>query len=72
MVQVAEALADQLTASHLLLQVHDELIFEATQGELPVLARLVRRIMEQAIPLDVPVTVTLKAGPNWLDLKEFK
>ncbi|MBI3996132.1 MAG: DNA polymerase I [Candidatus Omnitrophica bacterium] len=68
MVQVAEALARERLKSQMLLQVHDELVFESPRGEVARLVPLVRRIMEGAIALDVPLTVTVKAGPNWLDL----
>jgi DNA polymerase-1 len=72
MVQIAAAISPGLPASHMVLQVHDELIFETTRQELSALCGVVRRVMEQALPLSVPVTVTLKAGPNWLDLKELR
>ncbi len=70
MVQVAEALERERLESRMVLQVHDELVFEAPQRELQALMPLVRRVMEGAITLDVPLTVTMKAGPNWLDLTE--
>ncbi|OGX28807.1 MAG: DNA polymerase I [Omnitrophica WOR_2 bacterium RIFCSPHIGHO2_02_FULL_67_20] len=72
MVQLAAALGEQRLASRMVLQVHDELVFEAPGAELTALALLVRRVMEGAIRLDVPLTVTLKAGPNWLELSEVK
>ena len=72
MVQLGRRLDEQRLASRMVLQVHDELVFEAPRAELPALALLVRRAMEGAIRLDVPLTVTLKAGPNWLDLTEFQ
>ena len=56
----------------MVLQVHDELVFEAPQAELTTLSAVVRRVMEGAIRLTVPLTVTLKAGPNWLDLAEIQ
>ncbi|MDP3703369.1 MAG: DNA polymerase I, partial [Candidatus Omnitrophota bacterium] len=68
MVQVAAALAQHPLASRMVLQVHDELVFETTREEQHTLIPLVRRIMEGAIVLDVPLEVTMKAGPNWLDL----
>ncbi len=52
-------------ASRMLLQVHDELVFETSEAELPELATLVRDVMEAALPLDIPLTVDLKAGENW-------
>ena len=68
MVQLDERLRQDRLAGRMVLQVHDELVFETPRGELDRLARLVRETMEGAIALDVPLTVTLKAGPNWLDL----
>jgi DNA polymerase-1 len=68
MVQIDLELSRQRLRSRMLLQVHDELVFEAPREELPQLAALVKRTMEGALALDVPLTVTLKAGPNWLDL----
>ena len=56
----------------MLIQVHDELVFEVPRADLNRLAGLVRQTMESAAALDVPLTVTLKAGPNWLDLTEMK
>ena len=68
MVQLAVRLDTAGLKGRMLLQVHDELVFEAPQTELPPLAALVREVMEGAITLDIPLTVTIKAGPNWLDL----
>ncbi len=72
MVELACALERERLEGRMILQVHDELIFEAPQRELQRLMPLVRRIMEGAMVLDVPLTVTMKAGPNWLDLSEIK
>ena len=69
MVQLARALPDEGLTTRMVLQVHDELVFEAPEQELARLVPLVRRVMEGAIALDVPLTVTVKAGPNWLDLQ---
>ena len=49
----------------MLLQVHDELVFETDEAELPALARLAAETMEHALPLDVPLTVDLKVGTSW-------
>ncbi len=53
----------------MLLQVHDELVFEAPQKESNSYES-VRSAMEQAYPLDVPVEVDAKRGPNWLEMEE--
>jgi DNA polymerase-1 len=71
MVQMAARLEQQRLKSCMVLQVHDELVFEAPRQELAPLAGLVRRTMEGAIALKVPLSVTLKSGPNWLDLREI-
>jgi len=54
--------------SRMLLQVHDELIFETPEGELSRLADMVREEMEHAVSLRVPLTVDVEAGPNWYEL----
>jgi DNA polymerase-1 len=68
MVRLAAALPASRLSGRLILQVHDELLLETPRAELGRLAPLVRDTMEQAIVLDVPLVVTLKSGPNWLDL----
>ncbi len=68
MVQLDARMRQGRLAGRMVLQVHDELVFETPRGELGQLSRLVRDTMEGAIALDIPLAVTLKAGPNWLDL----
>ena len=70
MVQLARRLQDDGLTSRMVLQVHDELVFETPRRELSALIDVVRQIMEGAITLLVPLTVTMKTGPNWLDLQE--
>ncbi len=53
--------------SKMILQVHDELVFEAPKDEVKKLELLVRKGMTNAIKLDVPVEVDVGTGPNWLD-----
>ena len=72
MVQLADELTRERFRSRMVLQVHDELVFEAPREELGALMPLVRRIMEGAIALNVPLTVTMKTGSNWRDLVELK
>ena len=54
--------------SRMIIQVHDELIFEAPLDELDSLKAIVMEIMPSAIPLDVPLDVELKSGANWGDM----
>ena len=51
--------------SRMLLQVHDELLFEVPRDEVERLAAVVRETMESALPLDVPLTVDIKVGDDW-------
>ncbi|MGQ9557870.1 MAG: DNA polymerase I [Desulfurispora sp.] len=57
--------------ARLLLQVHDELILEAPPEELPALGPVLRRCMEQAFPLSVPLQVEMKQGPNWYEMEKI-
>jgi DNA polymerase-1 len=52
----------------MILQVHDELLFEAPPAEVRRLGELVRREMEGAFPMDVPLRVEVKVGENWRDM----
>jgi DNA polymerase-1 len=65
-------LDDRLTRgsfeARMLLQIHDELVFEAPVAEVAGLAELVRHTMTTALDLNVPLTVDIAAGPNWLDV----
>ncbi len=55
----------------MLLQIHDELVFEVPEDELPSLVALVCHEMESALALDVPLVVDCAAGPNWMELDEI-
>ncbi len=65
MVRMDDELEKRGLRSQMLLQVHDELVFETDDSELPALATLARDVMEGALPLDVPLTVDLKVGSDW-------
>ena len=71
MVRLDAAIRDRGLRSEMLLQVHDELIFETDEDELPVLAALARDIMRAALPLDVPLEVDLKVGENWEQMDRY-
>ena len=65
MVRMARALAESGLRSRMLLQVHDELLFEAPEDEVPRLEALAREVMESAMTLDVPLKVDIKTGADW-------
>ena len=55
--------------SRMILQVHDELLFEAPEKEIPRLTEVVEEVMEGVHELRVPLVVDTKVGPNWRDMK---
>jgi DNA polymerase-1 len=59
----------QQVASRLLLQVHDELVFEVPMHELELMKDLIRETMEGALTLDVPLKVDIHDGENWYEAK---
>jgi DNA polymerase-1 len=67
MVRLPNALADAGLRSRLLLQVHDELLFEAPEGEVETLTMAARQVMENAARLSVPLVVETGAGRTWAD-----
>jgi len=56
----------------MLLQIHDELIFEVARRDLDAVGRIVKYEMEHAYELDVPLEATLKAGQNWYDVASLE
>ena len=69
MVRIHRAIGERGLASRMLLQVHDELVFEAPPDEIEPLSLLVRAQMENVTPLLVPIVVDIGTGPNWLEAK---
>ena len=65
MLRVDKALREGGFASRMLLQVHDELVFDVAPGERKSLESLVRKEMGAAYPLDVPLEVSIGGGPDW-------
>ena len=69
MVRIAAALTAGGLASRMILQVHDELVLEVPAGEVSIATELVKRHMERAADLRVPLVVTIGVGMNWVDAK---
>jgi DNA polymerase-1 len=69
MIRIHELLSEREVASRMLLQVHDELVFEVPPEELEDITELVKHEMENAAQLSVPLVVELGAGENWLATK---
>jgi DNA polymerase-1 len=69
MIRIDVELRQTKMKSRMLLQVHDELVFEAPEEETEILRSLVREQMEQVHPLKVPLLVEIGVGKNWRDLE---
>ena len=69
MIRIHARLRQAGLASRMLLQVHDELLFEAPEGELRALEDLVRAEMEGAVALTVPIHVDIGVGQSWYEAK---
>ena len=67
MINIHRQMEKENFSSKMLLQVHDELVFDARKDELDRLKILVRQNMEHAVKLDVPLIVEMNAADNWLD-----
>ncbi len=67
MIGVADRLREEGLRSRMVLQIHDELVFDALPEEVPALKALVKDVMENVIKLSVPLTVECSAGANWLE-----
>jgi DNA polymerase I len=68
-VRIHQAIRERGLRSRMLLQVHDELIFEAPPEEVEAMTALVRTHMENVVELLVPLVVDIGVGSNWLDAK---
>jgi DNA polymerase-1 len=69
MVRMDVALAREKLAAQMLLQVHDELVFELPEGEVEATLPVIKRVMEEApmpaVSLSVPLHVDARAADNW-------
>jgi DNA polymerase-1 len=68
MLRVDRGLRERGLRSRMLLQVHDELLLEVAEDELDRVEPLVRRLMEEVHPLEVPLLVDQKSGANWMEV----
>lgn len=70
MIRMQKMLREKGLKAKMLLQVHDELIFEAPKEEIPVLKELVSKVMDSAVDLAVPLKVESASGDTWFDAKK--
>lgn len=69
MVRMDQVLNERKLRSRMLLQVHDELVFEVPQDELEIMKELVPETMEKALSLSVPLKADVSYGDNWYEAK---
>ena len=69
MVEIDEAFTENNIKSKMIMQVHDELIFDVIASEKEIVSKIVKDKMENVIKLSVPIKVSCDAGDNWYTTK---
>ena len=67
MIRIDKKIYEQNLQSRMILQVHDELVFDVPKEEKVVLTKIVKTEMENALELEVPLVVDIGTGKNWLE-----
>ena len=67
MIKIDEQLTERNLKTRMLLQVHDELVFEAPEDEIEAVSALIKKEMESAYETTVPLLVEVGVGSNWLE-----
>jgi DNA polymerase-1 len=68
MIRLHGEMKERFPHARMVLQVHDELVFDVPAEQVRELGRSVQDIMEHALPLDVPIEVDMKVGDDWYDM----
>jgi DNA polymerase I len=71
MIKIAAQIKARGLGAKMILQIHDELVFDSLNSELKELASLVKDEMENVYKLNVPIKVDMKKGNNWLDMLTY-
>ena len=69
MIRVAKALKAEKLETKMIMPVHDELLFECPESEIEAAKVLIKREMEAAAKLDVPLVVEIGVGDDWMNAK---
>ena len=72
MIRIQHALEEKNWKTRMILQVHDELVFEVPVEELERATRLIKAMMEGVAKLDVPIQVEMKIGKNWYEAEPME
>ena len=69
MVELFAKINELKLESKMVLQIHDELVFDVKKDEEEVLTKIIKDVMENTVKLDVPLKVEISSGKNWYDTK---
>lgn len=72
MIKIRDQIRISKLRAKMVLQIHDELVFDVNQQELKELVKLVKERMENVLKLDIPIRVDIKFGKNWLEMEAIK
>ena len=67
MVKIDKALNSSTLSAKMIMQVHDELVFDVHKDEVKALKPIVKKCMEEAVELSVPLVVDISTGADWLE-----
>ncbi|MFA4852130.1 MAG: DNA polymerase, partial [Bacteroidales bacterium] len=67
MINIFEAFGENKLNSRMIMQVHDELVFDVHKDEIDIVKQIVQDKMKHAIEMDVPIEVEMSTGDNWLE-----
>jgi DNA polymerase-1 len=71
MINISAGIKIKGLKAKMILQIHDELVFDLPSDELNVLCSLVKDRMENVVKFDVPIKIDIKKGPNWLKMSSL-
>src|SRR5690606_27030789 len=71
MIEINNEFTERNLRSKMIMQIHDELVFEVFKSELNLVTDLVKSRMENCIKLPVPIEINAGLGKNWLELEEI-
>ncbi len=72
MIQIHNQIKTRKLKARMILQIHDELLFDVPEEEMDEFVALVKDKMENVLKLDVPIKVDMKKGENWLEMEDIK
>jgi DNA polymerase-1 len=67
MIKIHNTLKEKKLNTRMLLQIHDELLFEVPEKEIEITTEIVKECMENAVQLNIPIKVAINTGKNWFE-----